>query len=575
MSRSWKPDAIRTGFLVLALAVSALLLARPMARGSIGELDRYGGCTEVHVGGNTSGFFRVQKLGNRWVFVTPEGNAFWMRSVYHATESFLEPGVIAAKYRGDVNLWATQRNRRLLSWGFNTLGEYTSTRGLPVPVWGGRTGDGVKLPFVLMLNTSLDAFLSPARLELPDPLKDIVAGVPQSSYNGYRAPLGDFYAPLFATAVQKEVAYWSKAFGDGFADKPWIVGITPDDADKMFGFKSRSGGVFLPYPHPGFFVATAKFLYTPAEHPQRQSWQDPKLYSKYAWIAFLKAKYGSSVAALNTAWNTGGFYTSFDDAGGYGVGTGVIDEDGRHTTWVGTMTGNYDNPRASPGFKADLDAFLYQFTKQYAKVTVAGIRAVDKNHLIFGPAALNNFGNKARDEVLRGLADGGIDVFQWNYDPRTGKMTENNQSYDLVGKPAFVWYTVSANADSPWTGAKPWWGAPDFRTQQERGDHYAADVAKFLSARGANGDYYMVGIDWWELIDTTKRNEAANMGLITRKDNAYDGREAVTAKAVDPWGLPVGGEARDYGDFLSAVVKANKSVCGVLATSVPRMGAGR
>jgi hypothetical protein len=555
---------------ILFLAVTLLSsLFLPVTAAKAQTLDQYGGYADLPAPGGATGYFRMEKIGNRWVFVSPQGNTFWMRSVYHANESFLDADVIPNKYGGDVNLWATQRNRRLLSWGFNALGEYTSERGLPVGTWGSTTGNSVPVPFVLLLNTCLDAFANPTRIGLSEPMKDVLAGVPLSTYNGYRAPLGDFYAPMFATAIQGEIAYYSKAITGGFANKPWIVGITPDDADKMFGFKSGSGSISLPYPHPGFFVATTKFLYTAAENPQGVAWQDPKLYSKYAWIAFLKAKYGSSVGALNTAWNTGGFYTSFDDAGGYGVGTGVIDEDGRHTTWVGTMTGNYDNPNASPGFKADLDAFLYQFAKQYAQVTVTNIRAVDNNHLIFGPAALNNFGNKARDEVLRGLADGGIDVFQWNYDPRTGDMTGNNRSYDVVGKPAFIWYTVTANADSEWAGYTPWYGDPDFPTQEARGQHYSSDISNFLNARGSNGDYYVIGIDWWELIDTKSMAEKANMGLISHRDNAYDGKEAVIPVSTDPWGYATGGEVANYGDFLSAVTLTNSQIRSVLSGSAP------
>jgi hypothetical protein len=550
----------------LALVGALLAAALPALSQTDAEpgLDKFGGYTSLPVPGGGTGFFRVAKVGKRWVFVTPQGHAFWLRSVYNAAETFIEPAVIKKKYAGNIEAWATQRNRRLLAWGFNALGEYTSTRGLPVGTRGGQAGNAVPLPFILILNTAQDSMAPSPALGLPEPLKDIVRGVPPGSYTGYRAPLGDFFAPLFATAVDKEVAYWSTAITGGFADKPWVVGITTDDADSLFGFKSRSGNVFRAYPHPAFFIATAKFLYSPAEHPQGRAWQDPKLHSKYAWIAFLKDKYGGSIAALNAAWGTRGFYTAFDDAGGYGIGTGVIDEDGRHTAWVGQMRDNFDNPGHSPGFKADLDAFLYQFARKYAAVSVAAVRAVDKNHLIFGPAALNNYGVRALDQVLTGLADGGIDVFQWNYDPRTGDMSENNQSYDLVAKPAFIWYTVTANADSPRGKAKPFSGAPDVPTQQTRGQHYARDLMNFLNARGANGDHYVVGIDWWELVDTTRADETANMGLITRKDNAYDGKEAVTGAGTDPWGHETGGEDRNYGDFLSSVAKANRQVYDVL-----------
>ena len=74
----------------------------------------------------------------------------------------------------------------------------------------------------------------------------------------------------------------------------------------------------------GFLIAVANF--TTSDH------NDPKLYAKYAWSAFLQKKY-DTIAALNAAW--GSDYTSFGDDGGYGAGTGVLDEDGRHKAWLG------------------------------------------------------------------------------------------------------------------------------------------------------------------------------------------------------------------------------------------------
>src|SRR6266545_3005475 len=189
------------------------------------SLDLYGGYTEIPAPGGATGFFRVEKVGNRWVLVTPKGNAFWMRAVYHATESFLDTGVIANKYGGDVSLWATQRNRRLRSWGFNALVEYTSTRGLPVGVWGRTTLNSVKLPFILLLNGALDGMGNPKAVGLPEPIKDINSGVPSTAYNGYRGPMVDLYDPKYLQAQQAEVAYWSTAITGGFASSPWVIGI--------------------------------------------------------------------------------------------------------------------------------------------------------------------------------------------------------------------------------------------------------------------------------------------------------------------------------------------------------------
>ena len=48
-------------------------------------------------------------------------------------------------------------------------------------------------------------------------------------------------------------------------------------------------------------------------------------------------------------------------------------------------------------------------------------------------------------------------------------------------------------------------------------------------------------------------------------DNAYDGKESVVTRSVDAWGYPTGGEERNYGDSLTAVTRASKSVWEALS----------
>ena len=73
-----------------------------------GDLDQYGGWTQLN--GQRTGFFHVEKLGNRWWFVTPEGNAYYM----------LQMGWT---HKEDVP--------RIKSWGFNAAEEGT---GMPYAV---------------------------------------------------------------------------------------------------------------------------------------------------------------------------------------------------------------------------------------------------------------------------------------------------------------------------------------------------------------------------------------------------------------------------------------------------------
>lgn len=520
------------------------------------RLDAYGGMTELPSPNGATGFFRLEKNNGRWTFVTPDGNLFWLKSVYNAVEAWIDRGVLTAQYNNDANLWATHRNLRLLSWGFNTLGEYTAARGLPVKIFGAPPNP-VALPYIMILSGVLRAYTSYAAEGIVDPPKDIMAGVPKAVYNTWRGTVADAYDAKIAQVAANNARNLMNVVGGGFADKPWVVGITLDETDRLYGF-GGGPGEFNASPHIGYLVAVTKFQYTPDEHPKRQEWLDPKVYGKYAWIDYLKSKH-AGIDALNEAWGTNRFYTSFDDDGGYGTGTGVIDEDGRHA-WMGKMRFPFVDTGANPGVQADLDGFLYEFARTYAESTVKVIRAVDQNHLIFGPSALKF----TREPIIRGLADGGIDAFcvgdgTLNVD---AVIRNAKHVYEVSGKPVFIWHTVTANADSgmPMTPAK------DAGDQANRAAVYAGSLSAFVNAQAGNGDYFILGVDWWELVDNLR--EKVNFGLLTNRNNAYNGKEAVQAIGTDPWGYATGGEAADYGDFLSGARRANFDVLQLLLDSM-------
>ena len=542
------PSLIRSMWLRAGLANHvATVEAKTAERTSLQLGDQYGGTT-THVQKGT-GYFTVAKVGGRWTFVTPDGNAFWLLSVYHAIP-ILNPGELESKYQGNMNLWATRRNRRLLSWGFNALGEYTAGRGVPVGTFGSVLGNPVKLPFLLEVNALVYSQDQRNLLGLASPTKNIVRGVPRSTYNGWPGRTMDLFDPQLPKAYRAQLAIINKQYTGGFAQTPWVIGITPDDSDFMFGLKTGGEGSVVKHPHPVFLIACTKFEYSSAEDPYGREFKDRKLYSKYAWVNFLQNKYGT-IQALNSAW--GSDYTSFDDDGGYGVGRGLLDEDGRHRAWIGSDAYMLSNAR--PAVRADMDAFLYVFARRYADTAVRAIREVDRNHLIFSSMCLNSAGNPARDAVLRAMGDGGIQIFCLSYDPLHPDLNGNSHTYELTGKPAFIWYGVSANRDSQVHALKAPGNIPDFDTQQMRADAYARDLKKFYDARARNGDAYIVGINFWELNDSF--GERTNWGLVTRNDNAYDGKEAVRSAGTDQWGYHTGGEDQDYGDFLSEVGTTN------------------
>jgi Putative Ig domain len=535
--------------------------------------DIYGGIVSLPSSGGASGFFRLELAVKgdvqREVLVTPMGHYFYMQSVFNASSGFIEPGIMQSRYGGDNNLWATHRGQRMLSWGFNTLGEYTAQTGLPVGTWGGHTGNPVKLPFILLVNAAADLYLNPQRIpNQVDPIKSITAGVPQSTYDGWQGRLLDTYSPQWQAGYAYEIAENNIAITGGFASVPWIVGITLEDADYFWAIKGigtcANGS---PYPHPAFLIATTMFSYTAAQSNLGRAYQDTKLYSKYAWISYLRNKYGT-IGALNTAW--GSNYTTFDDQGGYGAGTGVLDEDGRHA-WMGRDP--YNLVGETTALQADMNAFLYQYTYQTFSTGVNAVRNGDNNHLIFGPSAIGGVGNCGiRPQVLHALKDAGVQVLAVNensLDPNNIGIVDGY--YNEAGLPAFIWDTVTAQADSYWHGNPAEFGVPDYQTQPIRGQHYASDQQLFYDATGSDGVHYILGVDFWEMTDSGT-GEKSNFGLISDKDNAYDGKCAIVAPSTDPWGYACGGETANYGDFLDAVTQANSTIIQHLISDLSASG---
>jgi hypothetical protein len=251
--------------------------------------------------------------------------------------------------------------------------------------------------------------------------------------------------------------------------------------------------------------------------------------------------------------------------GGYGFGTGVADEDGTHTSWVGT---NIITPNGSAGFNSDIDTFLYQLVKQYFYVQGSAIKAADTNHLVGTPASI---GGCARDQVFQAAQDcvtsGGkqcVDYLEIGTVTMQDPAHIIKHAYDASSRPIMVWETRISNTDSDMSGSSSCsnWGIFCSSTQGARGAAAAADINALWAAQGTNGDYPVIGYKWWEWTDNT--GEQTNFGLVSLKDNAYDGLETITGTI--PCGYsnsayPCGGEAANYGSgFLSAVATANQTI---------------
>ena len=258
-------------------AEDADLKAHPPAS----ELDKYGGW-KAGPQLRASGFFRVEKYQNKWAFVDPEGHLFFSvgpdtirpgsqtklagRETMFQTlpkddatlasfvsEDKTQLDFFAAnlqrKYGADYEkTWLDRTYRRLPSWGFNTIGAFSSFD----------TKANGKVPYTVIL----------------------FPGRGHASFMTEGKNMDDPYDPKFASDIAKVARTMSRdVVGD-----PYCLGYFVGNEERWGD--ERNG------PRAHYALVLAALLKTSDALP-----------AKAAMIAQLKAKYGD-VAALNAAWKT-------------------------------------------------------------------------------------------------------------------------------------------------------------------------------------------------------------------------------------------------------------------------------
>ncbi len=532
----------------------------------------YGGSTQLPCPAGPSTFFTTQKIGNRWWLCTPAGNVFWMRSVYvvDADDTTDFNGVnykslAIAKY-GDGDLtWGPQQNRRLQGWGFNSLAEYASLYTQATTTnssWPGGK-QPVPMPFSVLAWPGYYSLINSGGFANA-PVKELVRSVNTTYYRGYQGMSPDVWDPNFKSwldgFLQHEVAatQWINGPNNSF-----VIGFNVDDADDLFGFGAGPDFTTIANGQPGGGREQVHLgwiaLVTPptqtANQGLSQSYSDTTVYTKKQFAAFLQQRY-TSVAALNAAW--GAEYTSLGTSGGWGTGTGLLDEDGRNS-WVPRDSTRLND--ATAAMRKDLDDFLFLHAQQYFSVIKASLSTYAPGRLYLGPTTLGTWGTPARKQVLQAAAPY-IDVYMAPSIP--AGVADDQQRIDFVfqnvgDKPWLQWEGFAGQPDS-YMDAFPASDTvqPQSSSQAQRGQTFVSMINLLTGAHTTSGVYPVVGYKWWQLIDN--RGERMNWGLVTRRDNEYDGVASAVNISLDLFGFKIGGEVRNYGDFISSVRSANQGV---------------
>lgn len=537
---------------------------------SAAQVDAFGGVTALRSPHGASGRWRTEKIGKRWVLVTPAGNAFWMIGVWGVTgDSHLDErggrydDRAQAKYGSAAALYL-QANRRLKSWGFNSVGPWSYRMVLPIdqePEWGGT--QPVKFPYTTRsLNSS-----SPGREH--GIFKNLFARVDPNAARDIAssANFPDVFDPAWVGNTYQQYATDNDLIPK--SKSPYYVGSFADDTDDLGGFgpgpEFKTDPLEKTHAHLGYIaLVTAPIqLVNPYSTPQGQRYSDQRVYTKYALRDYLKTKYGT-IAALNAAWNS--TYTTFDNDGGWPNGYGLLDENGRSShKWLGN--GNPELQRgagANPHMVADLDEFLYRMARQYLTVHRDALKRVAPNGLFFGPTSIGGWFAPARAPIYR--AAGEIqDVVSVTTDCSQEQLDFITRATGDV--PLIIWEGMVANPDSSrWrykdsdVASAAWY----MKTQQARGQRYHQRMESLFSRSSTvTGSNQYVGMLWWWWLDMV--GEQKNWGLVSLMDNAYDGVEATRTPGIDAWGYRTGGEEKNYGDFIRPAREINFSIVEKLA----------
>ncbi len=510
------------------------------------------------------GFFTVGKLNDRFVMFTPLGHpymGFGPDSTYPRMWGYLDGKEYADYPKGkpladDKDVWKVKYGSNRAKWydnfmknmakvGFNMSAGYFSD----VPLFGpSKTGDTFlkpELPFIAWYH-ALEMGMRDKKAKnglFDSPIKDILDGCENGRDFIHGRQQGDVFDPQFEKACE----IMSKYSADRIKNNPWFIGYILEETDFLFAFARGHDqfllgwGVMVSMPHHGQSNRGETGL---------PKFTDTKQYTKFAMRDWLKAKYGT-IEQLNAAW--GSDYTTWDESKeGYGKGKGLIDEDGKlGAKWLGAW---HTAKGANPNCYKDMNDFIPVYVERLHKIESEYLRKADPNHLIIGckvPGYMDEYQAMAKYvDMLRGLPPKGA----------TG---------DLV-KPGLMAVYLSADEDSAchiWydgTAAKKG-GYRDpkgiIKTQPEKAKAYRQRLQEAWNYTPDGKTYPLVMVSYWGWGE--QANEYRNWGLVSFKDNLYDGKEA-TKLGADGKAGTADDEDRDYGDCVTGFKAAHDELLSKL-----------
>ncbi len=327
------------------------------------QLDTYGGSLQVQCA-TTTGFFHLEKLSNRWWFCTPQGHGFWMEGIFDmaSSPSITDLGTsynqIAMQKYGDLDMtWGPQQVRRIKSWGFNSVAEFSTGWTLPIQTcksascpadWQNNGGNQpVPVPMLEQVEPSRYSLVNQNNYA-PDAVKDAMYGINPTYYTGYRSVFPDIFDSNFDAWLNGEMQ--KDPIILPAENSPWVVGWISDESDELNGLVGA--GPSMPTNPPGYNQRNQglmTLLMSPVQTVnaglslvrQPRIYANPTVFTKAQLQTYLTTKY-ATISALNSSWSSA--YTTFGSTGVQinreVVGTG----NGTQTSFSKTLANHHVSP---------------------------------------------------------------------------------------------------------------------------------------------------------------------------------------------------------------------------------------
>src|SRR2546429_606075 len=196
--------------------------------------------------------------------------------------------------------------------------------------------------------------------------------------------------------------------------------------------------------------------------------------------------------------------------------TGLMDEDGRNTAWLGMNAvcltpatacdgSDLPAPDASTAAGTDLDAWVAQFAAKYFKTQRGSLKAAAPNTLFFGPDSMGTWGVPPRKEILQAASqylDGAFTSWFGNQPDQAKAIAQYSFLTRYLGdKPIMNFVALHAQPDSPFSNNPSSNCCFGLTSQPLRAQQWNTILSSMLNTPSYNNSYQWIGIVWWGLYD--------------------------------------------------------------------------